>query len=60
VGAFEKLGARDWRSDEPRFERIIGNSQALESVLEQVERVAPTQGEVYVPEVESGVPESRV
>ena len=48
MGAFEKLGTRDWRFDEPRFERIIGNSQALESVLEQVERVAPTDSTVLV------------
>jgi transcriptional regulator with GAF, ATPase, and Fis domain len=34
--------------DEPRFERIIGNSHALESVLEQVERVAPTDSTVLI------------
>ena len=30
------------RSDDPRFEQIIGCSPALEAVLDQVERVAPT------------------
>ena len=48
MGAFDKLGTRDWRSDEPRFERIIGTSPALESVLEQVERVAPTDSTVLI------------
>jgi formate hydrogenlyase transcriptional activator len=31
-----------------RFEQIIGNSPALESVLEQVERVAPTDSTVLI------------
>ena len=48
MGAVEKPGTRDWRFDEPRFEQIVGNSQALESVLEQVERVAPTDSTVLV------------
>jgi len=30
------------------FERIIGNSAALESVLEQVEQVAPTDSTVLI------------
>ena len=34
--------------DERRFERIIGNSAALEFVLEQVERVAPTDSTVLI------------
>src|SRR5262245_3655160 len=34
--------------DECRFDRIIGGSPALESVLEQVERVAPTQSTVLI------------
>ena len=34
--------------DERRFEQIIGNSPALESVLEQVERVAPTDSTVLI------------
>src|SRR5262245_23319937 len=41
--------ARDFRPrDESRFEQIIGDSPALESVLEQVERVAPTQSTVLI------------
>jgi formate hydrogenlyase transcriptional activator len=34
--------------DERRFEQVIGNSPALESVLEQVERVATTDSTVLV------------
>jgi formate hydrogenlyase transcriptional activator len=34
--------------DERTFERIIGNSAALESVLEQVEQVAPTDSTVLI------------
>src|SRR5256885_16562645 len=30
------------------FERIIGNSSALEAVLEQIERVAPTDSTVLI------------
>jgi transcriptional regulator with GAF, ATPase, and Fis domain len=33
---------------ERAFEQIIGNSPALESVLEQVERVAPTDSTVLI------------
>ena len=33
---------------ERRFEQIIGSSAALEAVLEQVERVAPTQSTVLI------------
>jgi transcriptional regulator with GAF, ATPase, and Fis domain len=35
-------------SYERRFEQVIGNSRALESVLEQVERVAPTDSTVLI------------
>jgi formate hydrogenlyase transcriptional activator len=35
-------------SDERRFEQVIGSSPALESVLEQVERVAPTDSTVII------------
>ena len=38
-------------SDQPygrRFEQVIGNSPALEAVLEQVERVAPTNSTVLI------------
>jgi formate hydrogenlyase transcriptional activator len=48
VGAFERSGSFRLRSDERRFEQIIGNSPALESVLEQVERVAPTDSTVLI------------
>jgi transcriptional regulator with GAF, ATPase, and Fis domain len=34
--------------DEPRFEQIIGQSAALESVLAHVERVAPTDSTVLI------------
>jgi formate hydrogenlyase transcriptional activator len=48
VGAFQKIGAGDQVSYERRFEQVIGNSPALESVLEQVERVAPTDSTVLI------------
>jgi transcriptional regulator with GAF, ATPase, and Fis domain len=38
----------DQVSYERRFEQVIGNSPALESVLEQVERVAPTDSTVLI------------
>ena len=43
MGAFT-----DRQSEERRFEQIVGSSAALESVLEQVERVAPTDSTVLV------------
>jgi transcriptional regulator with GAF, ATPase, and Fis domain len=49
VGACQQqIGSdnQDWR--ERSFERIIGNSPALEAVLEQVERVAPTDSTVLI------------
>ncbi len=46
--AFDSNGSPDRRRDERRFEQIIGRSPALESVLEQVERVAPTQATVLI------------
>jgi len=48
VGGFETLrsGEQDERNRE--FERIVGNSPALEAVLEQVERVAPTDSTVLI------------
>jgi transcriptional regulator with GAF, ATPase, and Fis domain len=49
VGACQQQIASDnqaWR--ERSFERIIGNSPALEAVLEQVERVAPTDSTVLI------------
>jgi formate hydrogenlyase transcriptional activator len=48
VGAFERFGSGDRDRNERRFEQIIGNSPALESVLAQVERVAPTDSTVLI------------
>jgi formate hydrogenlyase transcriptional activator len=48
VGAFENIGGSDRSSCERRFEQLIGNSPALEVVLEQVERVAPTDSTVLI------------
>ena len=48
MGAFERFGSGDQVSYERRFEQIIGNSPALEAVLEQVERVAPTDSTVLI------------
>jgi transcriptional regulator with GAF, ATPase, and Fis domain len=45
---FQRRGSRDRQSDERRFEQIIGASPVLESVLQQVERVAPTQATVLI------------
>jgi formate hydrogenlyase transcriptional activator len=48
VGGLQQLGSgnQEWR--ERRFEQIIGDSPALEAVLEQVERVAPTDSTVLI------------
>jgi len=48
VGAFEGLNSRNQDRDERRFEQVIGNSSALEAVLEQIERVAPTDSTVLI------------
>jgi formate hydrogenlyase transcriptional activator len=48
VAATEILRTSDQTSYERRFEQIIGNSPALEDVLEQVERVAPTSSTVLI------------
>src|SRR5579862_2969149 len=48
VGAFQKIGNSEQPSYERRFEQVIGSSAALESVLEQVERVAPTDSTVLI------------
>jgi len=48
VGAVATLGAIDQERDSRRFEQIIGNSSALEAVLEQVEQVAPTDSTVLI------------
>ncbi len=46
--AFERFGAGDQVNNRRRFEQIIGKSPALELVLEQVERVAPTDATVLI------------
>jgi transcriptional regulator with GAF, ATPase, and Fis domain len=48
VAATEILRTHDQYSYERRFEQIIGNSPALEAVLEQVERVATTGSTVLI------------
>src|SRR5881392_3273068 len=48
VGAVAALGSVDQDRDPRRFEQIIGNSPALEAVLDQVERVAPTDSTVLI------------
>ncbi len=46
--AFERVGCGEPVSHQRRFEQIIGESPALESVLEQVTRVAPTGSTVLI------------
>src|SRR6266403_1665731 len=46
--AFERFGSGDPDRNPRRFEQVIGNSPALEAVLEQVERVAPTDSTVLI------------
>jgi transcriptional regulator with GAF, ATPase, and Fis domain len=48
VGAFERDLNADRLARERRFEQVIGNSPALESVLAQVERVAATTSTVLI------------
>jgi formate hydrogenlyase transcriptional activator len=48
VAAVVRLGSTDRDRNPRRFEQIIGNSPALESVLEQVEQVAPTDSTVLI------------
>ena len=48
MGAVATLGSIDHDRDSRRFEQIIGSSHALESVLEQVEQVAPTGSSVLI------------
>jgi formate hydrogenlyase transcriptional activator len=48
VAAVARFGSGDQDRNPRRFEQIIGNSPALESVLEQVERVAPTDSTVLI------------
>jgi formate hydrogenlyase transcriptional activator len=48
VATSQQFGYGNQESRERRFEQIIGNSAALEAVLEQVERVAPTDSTVLI------------
>jgi len=48
VGALQRFVGGDQGTYERKFEQVIGNSPALESVLEQVERVAPTDSTVLI------------
>jgi formate hydrogenlyase transcriptional activator len=48
VGAVATVGRVDQDGNPRRFEQIIGSSPALESVLEQVEQVAPTHSTVLI------------
>jgi formate hydrogenlyase transcriptional activator len=48
VEAFGRSGSGDQVHNRRRFEQIIGKSSALEMVLEQVERVAPTGSTVLI------------
>jgi len=48
VGALQQFESGNQEYRQRRFERIIGDSPALEAVLEQVERVAPTDSTVLI------------
>ncbi len=48
MAAVARFGSADQDANPRRFEQIIGSSPALESVLEQIERVAPTDSTVLV------------
>jgi formate hydrogenlyase transcriptional activator len=48
VERFEAMAYTERNQPERSFEQIIGNSSALESVLEQVARVAPTDAAVLI------------
>ena len=48
MAAVARFGSGDQDANPRRFEQIIGNSPALESVLEQVEQVAPTDSTVLI------------
>jgi len=48
MGAVAKFGPVDQGRNPRRFEQLVGNSLALESALEQVERVAPTNSTVLL------------
>src|SRR5271169_4022846 len=48
MGAFARTESGDQHHNQRRFEQLIGNSPALESVLGNVERVAPTDSTVLL------------
>lgn len=48
MGAFASSRINEQAANERRFEQLIGNSAVLETVLEQVERVAPTSSTVLI------------
>ena len=48
MAAVARFGSADQDGTPRRFEQIIGNSPALESVLEQVQQVAPTDSTVLI------------
>jgi formate hydrogenlyase transcriptional activator len=48
VGGFETLRSGEPDERDREFQRIVGKSPALEAVLEQVERVAPTDSTVLI------------
>jgi formate hydrogenlyase transcriptional activator len=48
MGADERFESGEHDRHQRRFEQVIGNSTALETVLEQVERVAPTDSIVLI------------
>jgi hypothetical protein len=48
MGAFARFESGDQHHNQRRFEQLIGNSSALESVLGYVERVAPTDATVLL------------
>jgi transcriptional regulator with GAF, ATPase, and Fis domain len=48
VGTVEKSRAGDQNDKDRQFDHIVGNSPALEAVLEKVERVAPTSATVLI------------
>ena len=48
MGAFENSALRTHDARGPGFEQIVGESAALEAVLQQVERVAPTTSTVLI------------
>ena len=48
MAAFPSSGSRTRESRDSQFERIVGNSAGLETVLKQVERVGPTHSTVLI------------